>query len=194
MKRHLSFISVIVASGLLFSCKNSVELMKRHYGSGYYLSVNKGAKHKTPEQEKSEKIVNTEIKKVLTSVVKENSIVQTVHENDVITASTTKIPSTLMHKRIVVPTSFDLQATKKTIVERSLSSSKQNHKTALKSLKGGGTDNEIVLAILCIFIPPLAVFLKEDSIGTHFWIDLILCILFWLPGVIFAFLVCFDII
>jgi len=51
--------------------------------------------------------------------------------------------------------------------------------------------NEIVLIILCIFIPPLAVYLYEDSITTNFWVDLIATLLFWLPGMIFAFLVCF---
>lgn len=51
--------------------------------------------------------------------------------------------------------------------------------------------NEIVLAILAIFIPPLAVFLFEDSITANFWVDLLLTLLFWLPGIIFAFLVIF---
>ncbi len=50
---------------------------------------------------------------------------------------------------------------------------------------------EWVLAVLAIFIPPLAVFLYEDSVTANFWVDLLLCLLFWLPGVIFAFLVIF---
>jgi uncharacterized membrane protein YqaE (UPF0057 family) len=55
-----------------------------------------------------------------------------------------------------------------------------------------GDVNEVVLAILCIFIPPLAVFLYEDSITTNFWIDLIATLLFWLPGIIVAFLIVFG--
>ncbi|MBX2959526.1 MAG: YqaE/Pmp3 family membrane protein [Flavobacteriales bacterium] len=51
--------------------------------------------------------------------------------------------------------------------------------------------NEIVLAILAIFIPPLAVYLHEDAITANFWVDLLLTFLFWLPGIIFAFLVIF---
>ncbi|MCB9336052.1 MAG: YqaE/Pmp3 family membrane protein [Flavobacteriales bacterium] len=50
---------------------------------------------------------------------------------------------------------------------------------------------EWVLAVLAIFIPPLAVFLYEDSVTANFWVDLLLCLLFWLPGIIFAFLVIF---
>lgn len=52
--------------------------------------------------------------------------------------------------------------------------------------------NEAVLAILCIFIPPLAVYLYEDSITTNFWVDLIATLLFWLPGIIVAFLIVFG--
>lgn len=55
-------------------------------------------------------------------------------------------------------------------------------------------DNTILLAILAILLPPLAVYLKEDAITTHFWISLILTLLFWLPGVIYAMLVVFDVI
>lgn len=51
--------------------------------------------------------------------------------------------------------------------------------------------SEVVIAILCFFIPPLGVYLYEDSITTNFWVDLIGTLLFWFPGMIFAFLVCF---
>ncbi len=47
-------------------------------------------------------------------------------------------------------------------------------------------DNKIVQAVIAFFIPPLAVFLKEGKIGTNFWINLVLTILFWLPGFLHA--------
>jgi len=52
--------------------------------------------------------------------------------------------------------------------------------------------NDVVLIILGIFIPPLAVYLYEDSITTNFWVDLVLTLLIWLPGIIFAFLVMYN--
>jgi len=52
--------------------------------------------------------------------------------------------------------------------------------------------DDVVLIILSIFIPPLAVYLYEDSITNNFWFDLLFTLFFWLPGVIFAFLVCFG--
>ncbi|MDX5346054.1 MAG: YqaE/Pmp3 family membrane protein [Hymenobacteraceae bacterium] len=45
--------------------------------------------------------------------------------------------------------------------------------------------------ILAIFLPPIAVLL-HDGVGTYFWISIILTLLFWLPGVIFALLVVTD--
>lgn len=55
-------------------------------------------------------------------------------------------------------------------------------------------DRIILLAILAILLPPLAVYLKEEEINTKFWISLILTLLFWVPGVIYALLVVFDVI
>jgi len=60
-----------------------------------------------------------------------------------------------------------------------------------KAGKRGETD-EVLLGILCVLLPPLAVYLYEDEINTKFWISLILTLIFWLPGIIYAFLVVFG--
>ena len=46
-------------------------------------------------------------------------------------------------------------------------------------------DDEVLLVILAILLPPLAVYMLE-GLTDYFWIDLILTILGWVPGVIFA--------
>ena len=46
-------------------------------------------------------------------------------------------------------------------------------------------DNKIVLIILAILLPPIAVFLKKGA-GKDLIINIVLCILFFLPGVIHA--------
>ncbi|MGJ8666337.1 MAG: YqaE/Pmp3 family membrane protein [Patiriisocius sp.] len=46
----------------------------------------------------------------------------------------------------------------------------------------------ILTIILNILLPPLAVFLKH-GLGKNFLINLILTMIFWLPGVIHAFIV-----
>ena len=45
--------------------------------------------------------------------------------------------------------------------------------------------NKIVLIILAILIPPVAVFLKK-GVGKDLVINIILCIFFYLPGIIHA--------
>jgi len=64
-------------------------------------------------------------------------------------------------------------------------------KKSKNSIAPAGNTDEVLLIILCILLPPLAVFLYS-GIGNEFWIDLILTCLFWIPGVIYALLVVLD--
>jgi uncharacterized membrane protein YqaE (UPF0057 family) len=43
----------------------------------------------------------------------------------------------------------------------------------------------LILIILAVFLPPLAVFLMV-GLGRDFWINLILTLLGWLPGMVHA--------
>jgi uncharacterized membrane protein YqaE (UPF0057 family) len=45
--------------------------------------------------------------------------------------------------------------------------------------------NKIVLILLAIFLPPVAVFLKS-GVGKDLVINILLCFLFFIPGVIHA--------
>ena len=45
--------------------------------------------------------------------------------------------------------------------------------------------NKLILVILAILLPPLAVFLKTKS-GKDTIINVVLCFLFWLPGMLHA--------
>lgn len=49
--------------------------------------------------------------------------------------------------------------------------------------------NTLLLVILALLIPPLAVYLHEGEINGKFWLDLILTLLFFIPGVIYALIV-----
>ncbi|ODV78507.1 UPF0057-domain-containing protein [Suhomyces tanzawaensis NRRL Y-17324] len=44
---------------------------------------------------------------------------------------------------------------------------------------------KIVAVILAIFLPPLAVFMRE-GLTAPFWIDLVLCLFVWFPGILYA--------
>ena len=45
--------------------------------------------------------------------------------------------------------------------------------------------NKLVLIILAIFLPPIAVFLK-NGVGKDLLINVVLCLVFFLPGVVHA--------
>ncbi len=45
--------------------------------------------------------------------------------------------------------------------------------------------NKVLLAIIAILLPPLAVFLKSGA-GKDLIINIVLCIFFWVPGVLHA--------
>lgn len=45
--------------------------------------------------------------------------------------------------------------------------------------------SQLLLVIIAILLPPVAVFLKE-GVGTPLIINIVLCLLFWLPGLIHA--------
>lgn len=67
----------------------------------------------------------------------------------------------------------------------------KQYKADKKAGRKAETD-QVLLAILAILLPPLAVYLKEGEINSKFWISLILTLIFWIPGVIYALLVVFD--
>jgi uncharacterized membrane protein YqaE (UPF0057 family) len=60
-----------------------------------------------------------------------------------------------------------------------------------KEKRNGGdpSTNTLLLVILAILLPPLAVYLHEGEINFKFWLSLLLTLLFFLPGVIYALIV-----
>ena len=60
---------------------------------------------------------------------------------------------------------------------------------AAKRAGGQADTNTLLLVILAILLPPLAVYLHQGEINNKFWISLILTLLFWIPGVIYALIV-----
>jgi uncharacterized membrane protein YqaE (UPF0057 family) len=47
-------------------------------------------------------------------------------------------------------------------------------------------DNRIILIILAIFLPPVAVFLKKETCDFDVILNIILCLFFWIPGILHA--------
>jgi uncharacterized membrane protein YqaE (UPF0057 family) len=60
---------------------------------------------------------------------------------------------------------------------------------AEKKAGNAPSTNQLLMIILAIILPPLAVYLHEGVINGKFWLDLLLTLLFFLPGVIYALIV-----
>lgn len=98
----------------------------------------------------------------------------------------------------VVPTPEAVKAALAEFKNLSKKEKKQRFKLLKQKLKeynaakkaGGDADtNTLLLVILAILLPPLAVYLHQGEINSKFWISLLLTLLFWLPGIIYALIV-----
>jgi uncharacterized membrane protein YqaE (UPF0057 family) len=102
----------------------------------------------------------------------------------------------------IVPASTPDPATVKAAIDEFKSLSKKEKKARIKEVrkelkafkkdkKAGreASDNTVLLCILAVLLPPLAVYLHEGEVNNRFWISLLLTLLFWLPGVIYALII-----
>lgn len=53
-------------------------------------------------------------------------------------------------------------------------------------------DNKTLQVLAAIFIPPVAVYMKEGKSTNSFWINIILCLLGGIPGIIHALYIVFK--
>ena len=65
----------------------------------------------------------------------------------------------------------------------------KEYKADKRAGKAEPSDNTVLLCILAVLLPPLAVYLSQGQINTKFWISILFTICFWVPGVIYAFIV-----
>ncbi len=192
MKKSILSISVAVFATLFFascSSEKGVTIEKRHYGKGYYVHVSGSSK--------DELSVKQESAVALIAPSKEAPVELETKKASVAEVLPTIKPATHSQNLLNHHSTDSKSLIKKEIsrVEKSTVQSKQQAIAPVNksdnSPMGGGDVNTILLIVLCFFLPPLAVFLSDGGLTTNFWIDLILCLLFWIPGVVFAFIVCF---
>lgn len=76
--------------------------------------------------------------------------------------------------------------------KRDIRQALKQYKQDLKDGKRAPSTNTLLLVILAILLPPVAVLVHQGELNTKFWIALILTLLFYLPGLIYALLVIFG--
>jgi|GEM_PF-1084258 uncharacterized membrane protein YqaE (UPF0057 family) len=202
MKKYSLFIALAALLG--FSSCSTLRIEKRHYTGGWYVDFGNNISKQTPEQAEQNNS-SVESLQEITDDVSDNIAEQLPTFADDNTAS-----SSVPASRVTPPLQSTEQEAVITQEDQRMSQSTQVAPTIAKQEEQGSSSAPAdvpfwALFILAIFIPPLAVFLKQ-GVTNLFWIDL-LCALFgcgflfmpyfgglFLVAVVIAILVIFDVI
>lgn len=195
MKIILKSTSYLIVLTTLFlsSCSTSLEVSKRKYRKGYHVNwvqkpkVNQEriAMNSSSEQLESIGLEIKEITKLNAPTAKLVATANQVSEENHL--DNIRLSPLKESKKIDSELSFKER--------RSVLRTLKKRVNALKhSTSQNASDSEVMLIllfVLCLILPPLAVYLLRDF-GNEFLISIVLTLLFWLPGVVYAFLLLFD--
>lgn len=182
-------VSLLILTVLVSSCGNRLTLMKRHYTKGYYVQSSSGAASSAVIKESSRKMVN---------VPMNPSTVKLAHAMAEPTMATSL---RIAGQKGAIETSNPPVSISKSSEKKERTTYKGKRSSVQNAFKesqrgGGGDANIIVLVILSLFpfINLIAMYLHDGGITSNFWICLLLDVLFFLPGIIFALLVVLDLV
>jgi len=198
MKKLLSLSAIIIIAGILFSScsrQTGLTLTKRLYRKGYYVNLgitenNKHSNNKTAPIAKLKPVVqsqilladNTPVESLQLIPEKEN--LKPTANNELKPVKQTQVAK-LINKAKVVNNNLVNSVDNFQLVKQN-AASKNAPKGSSDKTVGGAED--LLILLFCIFIPPIGVFLLR-GLATEFWLDLLLTILFFIPGMIYAIIV-----
>ena len=190
MRHKNSLKTLIFAFLILFTCSCS-QLRYTDYGRPLdFLKVKKVSRLtslKVESQESQTNFALNENKKQYFSTVDQPSK-RKMQSDDSIYSDNSIIALNPFNHQMTNPFKNNLQSLNVNFFKTSLSNSFSEENKVVDYFHDD-TDN-IILAVLCVFFPPIAVFLLY-GISNEFWIDLLLTVCFLLPGIIYAFYLCF---
>lgn len=188
--KHLMIVSAMLI--LLSSC-GSLSITQKRYSRGLNIDWFSGKDAKTVVAKKSPKK-----KEIKTSVAQDEtpaSASQTATDETVVEYNTVVVAeSTIPSETVAIETPETIKENKKqqrkmnrmvkvaeklaVIAPSKTSDAKVNHKESAQPNKTAEAGLiTIVLVILALFIPPLAVLLKDMELSSAFWLNLLLCVI-----------------
>lgn len=219
MKQFNLLILGIISTMILGACSTSNEVVggvfqKRKHTGGVYWDRNEKVKASAQKEEEDE--MEFDIYKIEEAKQKKYASVSTIKSESKPTESTiyASIESEevdgLVISEVSKPVIEKSQTTTNNTAEKNdiAEANKNQSDNKLKSIKGkkkslkkndsrlpGGSDAMFILAvILAILIPPIGVLVYTNIDWMKVLICFLLCLLFFLPGMIYALLVVFDVI
>lgn len=222
--RKLSIISLIALLAIVVtSCGSSNNVVnngiisKRKYTKGFFLNRKsnlKTAQNNTKEADLKEEKAIAKAERVearkerkLRKVVAEEQAVASVEKNEVMESiESTNAPSEASVQSETSSSSFSEDGLAWDVVEEQPIETKESEEVVFESNKdavhkksqknqNSNSDAMFILAVIfAFFIPPLGVAIYTNIDWVKVLIAFLLTLLGWLPGVIYAFLVVFDVI
>lgn len=195
IKSLLNLVFVLVAAQLMFACSSAKYYeFAAHKQAPYHDFKKKAATEKdvAPEVNLSDLAMAAVEEK--TTQAKEEPVLEASVAAPVITAPAPKIapvaPVASYETKIMEAEAMAMAKERiSSMTKAEKKAFKKEVREVMKQDRSGGVS--IIKIILAVLLPPLAVFL-HSGIGNQFWISLILTLLFWIPGVIYALLVVTD--
>lgn len=191
MKKIFQQLIVLTATTvLLSSCGNlsKMSITKRHYRNGYFLDFASN-KHISPINkvaiEPKDQALPVMIAKPTEQVVSNTPIVSTEKLNAVVKRVATKRNKASIAKAI---TANSTPLATITTLTAGLDTYNSDESVSDHHAQVNANVSFALIVVCAIFIPPLGVALMY-GIDSYFWIDLILTLLFFFPGMIFALIV-----
>ena len=187
--KHLSTLLIVIFA--LSSCNSSIQIVKKRHSNGYYVNVGSDT-HKSTDFSNAAKHENKKIKLQDETLKTESMESDEVSNTERIVSTSTKIAKRAESKtKSESKNTLDNTKKEKTSTISKIKKIKALKKELKKSKNNDVDTNTLLLVILAILLPPLAVYLLK-GLTTQFWISLILTLLFWLPGIIYALLLIFG--
>jgi len=192
-KQFFPLILITAAGIFLSSCGNlsKMSLTKRHYRSGYYVDFGKKTNTMTTPS-----VVNSRMKtkrhtetaertKPVSSIAGRTTAVSPV-EPSIPQYTLPNLKKKVLDNKIVSSNSRQISIKAIPVTNNYKSNEPGNKGDA--EVRVNANVSFVVIVLCAIFIPPLGVALMY-GINSYFWIDLILTLLFFFPGMIFALIV-----
>lgn len=196
--KNISTIGLLFGSIFFVSCSSNTDVLSNFSKRKYLKNFKESKKsYDASLEEKSAQLNTIDSKSVNSLSVEETPNTLAIPEN-----SFPKIAvSNFETSKVYTPIEKQLKSVRKEFrnwdkfnnlnEQEFLVSKEQNINFNTLKNSSSAEVNTVVLAILAIFIPPLAVYLFDDAVTANFWVDLLLWFLFIIPGIVFAFLVIF---
>jgi uncharacterized membrane protein YqaE (UPF0057 family) len=192
MKISVPYSILFVAGAVLFSSNShaqGITITKRHYKAGYYVDF--GNKKKiVAAQQGTQNIALADAKPANTIPLmnmQNNEPMALVATQNVV-VKREKVVKQIKASQTILPVPVTMAANKSESYN-STSALRDDSKDEVNAIQHDDAGvNLLLVVIITIFIPPLGVALVR-GIHIEFWLDLILTLLFFIPGLIYGLIV-----